>query len=288
MIEDDEESVSGSVLSSSDLARRYGPAAPRTVPIWAPFAALLAAYMLVALLALAVAGVIAASDSDFDAKHPPIGFTLGLTGVQDIVFVFTAWITIRLALGRAAPEDFGLRRMSRPWRTIGWMALVFFGFLVISKLLSELFGQPPDQDLVSDVKHEDTLGVLVGYGLLICVIAPFVEELFFRGFMFTVLARRLGPWWSMLIVGFVFGIGHAPAPWISLVALGAFGVGLCLLYWRTESIIPGMALHALNNSITFAAIKDVDPALFAGIVVVSVGAVVAGASALSARAAVAA
>jgi membrane protease YdiL (CAAX protease family) len=130
--------------------------------------------------------------------------------------------------------------------------------------------------------------VLVGYALLICVLAPFVEELFFRGFMFTALARRLGPGWGALIVGFVFGIGHAPAPAISLVALGAFGVGLCLLYWRTKSIIPGMALHALNNSITFGAIKDLDPALYTGVIVLSIGAVVACASALSVRPAVAA
>ena len=75
---------------------------------------------------------------------------------------------------------------------------------------------------------------------------------------------------------------------LSLVALGAFGVGLCLLYWQTKSIIPGMALHALNNSITFGAIKNLDPALYAAVVVLSVGAVVGVASALSARPAVAA
>jgi hypothetical protein len=106
--------------------------------------------------------------------------------------------------------------------------------------------------------------------------------------MFTALQRRLGVAWSALIVGLVFGLGHAPAPIISLVALGVFGVGLCLLYWRTESIIPGMALHALNNSITFGAVKSLDPALFAGVVVLSVGAVVAAGAAVSSRATVAA
>ena len=108
--------------------------------------------------------------------------------------------------------------------------------------------------------------------------------------MFTVLSRRLGTvCGALLIVGLVFGLGHAPAPAISLVALGVFGVGLCLLYWRTQSIIPGMALHALNNSITFGRDHEArSGAVRAGLVVVSVGAVVAGATALSARAAVAA
>jgi membrane protease YdiL (CAAX protease family) len=259
---------------------------PRTVPIWAPFAALVAAYLLVGLVVAALAGVIAASDPSFDASNPPIGFTLGLTAFQDIVFVFSAYIAVKLALGAAPREQFGLLRVAFPWRALGWAVLVFFAFVIVQWALSEIFGKPPDQDLVNDVKREDSTGVLIGYALLICVLAPFVEELFFRGFMFTALSRRIGPAWSALIVGFVFGIGHAPAPVISLVALGAFGVGLCLLYWRTKSIIPGMALHALNNSITFGAIKDLDPALYAGVIVLSVGAVVAVASAVSVRPAV--
>jgi hypothetical protein len=99
----------------------------------------------------------------------------------------------------------------------------------------------------------------------------------------------MGVAWAALLDGVVFGIGHAGgAEAIQLVALGAFGVALCLLYWRTQSIIPGMALHALNNSIAFGEALDLDPALRVGVVVGSVGVVVAAASAVSARTAVAA
>ena len=87
-----------------------------------------------------------------------------------------------------------------------------------------------------------------------------------------------------MIVGGVFALGHAPdAPVQSVVALGAFGVGLCVLYWRAQSIIPCMALHALFNSITFGAVASLQPALFVGVVVLCVGAVTAGAAAVSAR-----
>ena len=95
----------------------------------------------------------------------------------------------------------------------------------------------------------------------------------------------MGVVWAALLDGLVFGLGHAPAAPIQLIALGAFGVGLCLLIWRTQSIIPCMALHALNNSITFGATKDLDGGLFAAVVVLSVGTVVAGATAVSARSA---
>jgi hypothetical protein len=49
-----------------------------------------------------------------------------------------------------------------------------------------------------------------------------------------------------------------------------------------------MALHALNNSITFGLTRELDPALFAGIVIGSVGAVTVAAQALSSRRSVAA
>ena len=49
-----------------------------------------------------------------------------------------------------------------------------------------------------------------------------------------------------------------------------------------------MALHALQNSLTFAAIKTDDLMPFAGIVVLGVGTVVAGATAVSVRSRVAA
>jgi membrane protease YdiL (CAAX protease family) len=38
-----------------------------------------------------------------------------------------------------------------------------------------------------------------------------------------------------------------------MVPIVLFGIGLCLLYQWTESLYPGIALHALNNSIPLAA-----------------------------------
>jgi membrane protease YdiL (CAAX protease family) len=39
-----------------------------------------------------------------------------------------------------------------------------------------------------------------------------------------------------------------------LPALAAFGFGVCLLFWFTGSLLPGIALHALTNSIVVAAL----------------------------------
>jgi membrane protease YdiL (CAAX protease family) len=267
------------------------PPEPREgVPVWVPFVALVAVLFIVSVVGLAVYGVVSAADPAVkNSDDLPVGATQALTLFQDIAFVFAAWIGVKLALGRAASADLGLRRVPNLLHAFLWAVAVIAGFYVLSLLLAQLFGQPDAQSLVDELKSEDSLAVLVAWGVLICLVAPFAEELFFRGFMFTVFARRMGIVWAAILDGAVFGLGHASgAEWIQLLALAGFGFGLCLLYWRTQSIIPGMALHALNNSITFAYTKSLEPALALAVVVLSVSTVIAGATAVSARSKVAA
>ena len=263
------------------------PPKPREVPVWAPFLGLLVALIVISLFAVVLGAIVSASDPSVDlADDVPLGVQFGVMAFQYVVFATVAIVTLHLALGRVTRWDLGLRRVENVRMAILWAAAVFVGFLAVLYIVSELH-KVDDQALVEDVKAEDSVLVLGVYALLICVCAPFFEELFFRGFMFTIVWRKVGPWWAALIVGATFGVLHAGgSSWLSVVALGAFGVGLCLLYWRTGSIVPCMALHALNNSLTFASVKDLDPALFAGVVIISVGVVTGAAAALSSRAAV--
>jgi membrane protease YdiL (CAAX protease family) len=264
------------------------PPEPREaeVPIWAPFAALFGVLIIVSLVGVAVYGIVQSSDPSVKSTDDlPDAATLGLTFFQDLVFGFGAFVAVKLALGSAARVRLGLVRV-RDWGTaVKWGGGAYALFWGVAIVLALIFSDPKDQQLVTDLKAENSTLVLVGWAILICVLAPVVEELFFRGFMFGVFVRRMGLIWAALLDGLIFGLGHAPAAPIQLIALGAFGVGLCLLFWRTQSIIPGMALHALNNSITFGATKDLGSGRFAAVVVLSVGTVIAGATAISARSA---
>ena len=82
------------------------------------------------------------------------------------------------------------------------------------------------------------------------VAAPVVEELLFRGLMFGALRTRLGVLPSALIVGVAFGLVHVGgSPVAFLLPLALLGTMLCLLYHRTGSLYPSMAVHAVNNSL---------------------------------------
>jgi membrane protease YdiL (CAAX protease family) len=259
------------------------PADPRRIPLWAPFAVMGIVFIVVGTFYAAIVGIAASLDGSIDTKHPPESLTLAVTVVQDAFLLLAAVLTLKVALGRVRPADLGLRRVA-DWRRAALAATALYAlYWLISGLLSQLFGPQPDQQIVEDLKTEDSLGILLGFAVLTCVVAPICEEIFFRGFVFMTFARRLGPRWGALIAGGIFGLIHAPNPVLGLIALAVLGVCLCALYWRTQSIIPCMALHALNNSISFGYTKSLDAGLYVLLVVGSVVLVVALATAVSSR-----
>jgi membrane protease YdiL (CAAX protease family) len=73
---------------------------------------------------------------------------------------------------------------------------------------------------------------------------PFVEELTYRGLGYTLL-ERFGRWPAILAVGLLFGLAHGLLA--SLPVIAFFGCVLAWLRARTDSVVPGMLLHALFN-----------------------------------------
>ena len=78
-------------------------------------------------------------------------------------------------------------------------------------------------------------------------IAPFCEEVFFRGFVFPGLRRAMPVGWAIMLSSLLFAVAHADPG--SFAVLFIIGLALAFLRWRTGSIWPGMILHMLNNGI---------------------------------------
>jgi uncharacterized protein len=256
--------------------------AGRGAPVWLPFAVLIAVFVISQLFAAALFAIVHGADPGISASDPPDGFTIAATLVLELIFVSGAVVALSASQGRVRPADFGLRRVD-PRMAVGAAATIYIAFWIVAWILLLAFGQPAEQEIVERLKDQDAVAALAAFAVLTCVLAPLAEEFFFRGFMFGVLARRIGPVWGALVTGGAFGLIHAPAPWLSLVVLGCFGAALCALYWRTQSIIPCMGLHALHNSISFAATKSLPWWGFAALMAASVAVVVTVATATAAR-----
>jgi membrane protease YdiL (CAAX protease family) len=93
---------------------------------------------------------------------------------------------------------------------------------------------------------------------VVIVVAPISEEVFFRGFFYGALRNRLGVVWATVISAALFGAIHITSsdtlPLIPVLAL--LGAILCLLYEKTGSLYPCIALHAVNNAIAYAVPED--------------------------------
>jgi membrane protease YdiL (CAAX protease family) len=233
-------------------ARSLGP---RTkVPVWAPIAAMLAAFLggTVVFAVLAVATGTASVDST------PEGVTLGATLAQDLLLVVGALLAVKFYEGGVRPDWFGLRTTPF-WPAVGACAAMLAAWWLFVLIVLLILGKPPDQELVEELKSERSELVLAAFGVLVCVFAPICEELFFRGFMFRVFADRVGIVAGAALSGAIFGLVHLPgSPLVTGLVLFGLGFGFAMLRWWTGSLLPPMALHALNNAYSFGGTLTLD------------------------------
>jgi membrane protease YdiL (CAAX protease family) len=225
------------------------------VPVWAPFLAALVAVvglLIVSIIVGIVVGIAGGGSADLDKD----GFTIGLTLAQDALLVVSAIAVVWWLGGRPTPAAFGLRIPE--WRSaLGWTAAAYAAFWVVVIIVGLAFGQPKDQELVTELKRQDSLAVLIGFGALTCIVAPLTEELVFRGFLFRVLWERTNVVIAGVVSGLLFGLVHKPgADWIGVVVLSALGAILCFVFARTVSLLPCIMLHSFHNSISFGVVKE--------------------------------
>lgn len=127
---------------------------------------------------------------------------------------------------------------------------------IISAILSPLLGgmkNPQDCSIAQAFGAEPYLAVIS-----IALIAPLVEEVVFRGFIYGGLRPRLGVTLSVILSALVFALAHSLSVGGSILLLGPSlflaGVALALVYERSRSLVPGMVLHASFNLIAVVAI----------------------------------
>ncbi len=225
---------------------------------WTAWTALVSGFGLTVVGGLVVAIIAAAFGAS--VSNPSPGVNIGLTFFQNCALIAAALFFAHLA-GRPRPKDFGLRapgadlddsraRRTALKRAIGLLLAVWFGFYAVSALWVAVLNLDEHQTLPDELGvHGSTLNLILVVGL-ITIIAPLGEELFFRGYFFGALRNWHGWVPAAIVTGIVFGAIHiGSAPLGFTVPLGVFGLGLCYLYQRTGSLYPGIALHALNNSV---------------------------------------
>ena len=85
--------------------------------------------------------------------------------------------------------------------------------------------------------------------IMLAVLAPIVEEIIFRGWLYGKLRIKIPKWVAILATSFLFGLVHLQ--WNVGITVFAMSVVNCLLREVTGTIYAGTLVHILNNSIAF-------------------------------------
>jgi membrane protease YdiL (CAAX protease family) len=115
--------------------------------------------------------------------------------------------------------------------------------------------EQPHEAAVSLFQSAHDPALIVTFGALAAVAAPFVEELIFRGFLFNALLRYLPVWFAAAISGLAFGLSHGSLT--AFIPLACTGVVLAYVYYLTGSLTASMITHGLFNLLNLVAITGV-------------------------------
>ena len=146
-------------------------------------------------------------------------------------------------------ELLALRRPAS-WKTAVGIAVAIGIFMaILGGVLGPLLNPGREQGVTPDVWRPAHAAEYVANGVVICIVAPFVEELAFRGLGYSQLARY-GRWTAILLVGVAFALAHGLVQGFPF--LMALGSALAYLRSRVNSVVPGMIAHGLFNATALA------------------------------------
>lgn len=178
--------------------------------------------------------------------------------ISDVLILLAIWAFLR---GRKAKfSDIGFARKPA-WKDLGYALLawlVYFGVFVMLAVLADAFTQI-NVDQKQELGFEQLFGTTEKLIALISlvVLPPIVEEIVFRGFMFTGMRRKFRFAAAALITSVAFASLHLLASsegllWIAGLDTLILSLVLCYLREKTGALWAPMLLHGIKNAIAFS------------------------------------
>ncbi len=166
--------------------------------------------------------------------------------IYAIMLALLLWI-----VGRRA-DLLALRRPQFWLKALGLALAVFLVATVANALMDPFLHAGREQGVVPKHWMPEHAGAYAANWIVVAGVAPFVEELTYRGAGVSLLIDRWGSRVTIFGVGILFALSHG-----LLQALPELATLGCLLAWlrlRTQSVYPGMLVHATFNSVALASV----------------------------------
>lgn len=171
--------------------------------------------------------------------------TMSLFVVATFEFLLLIPIAVIFLWRRVPWSALGLNRFNTNTLAIGCGLLVaVYVVVIINNLIMVALGIITQADVVSDLLGEIDSPLL--FAFVTAIVAPFTEELFFRGFLFKGLREKYGWVNALMFSSIIFALFHGQIA--TLIPTFLLGALFAYMYQRTESVFPGMFLHFTVNA----------------------------------------
>jgi len=209
------------------------------------FIALFLADSFALLIANSVSGI-SRGDARALASDPRVAVP-----AQGAAYLATVWFIVRV-----------IRRHRRSrflqaihWRfPAEWLKFLLGGIILAILIQALSMKLPIPKQMPIDQYFQSTSGawMMAGFGTLV---APFCEELFFRGLLFPIVLRRLGMFAAVVFTAGLFALIHASQlahAWAAMTMLFVVGVVLTMVRTRAHSLAASVLVHTGYNLALFA------------------------------------
>ena len=173
--------------------------------------------------------------------RPQFQVTFVATGIGQILMVAVVWALLKINGGGWGA--LGIKRFAG--RDVG-LGLVILAFIIIAIHNTILFLIGIETQGIEIYRLVQELASPWGLAFLFVFTAPFVEELFFRGFLFTSFRQHFSWQTAAVVSSSIFAVFHLQP--VALIPTFILGFVFSYLFLKTNSIWPGVLLHTLINA----------------------------------------
>ncbi|MCL4377208.1 MAG: CPBP family intramembrane metalloprotease [Actinobacteria bacterium] len=169
-----------------------------------------------------------------------------LYGIQVLLMVGVVWF-FAIYWRRASFKDLGLKYYSII-KTIWYSFLALLLIILINFayvfIMTRVFNIAPSASKIEELaKNKNVSSTMLM--IVVSVVAPVCEEIFFRGFLFQGFRKKWGTFAGILISSFLFAAAHLDL--YNFLPLMAIGWILAYIFFKTKSLFPVIFLHATYN-----------------------------------------
>jgi len=182
------------------------------------------------------------------AKSDPTSVFLQIVAIipAHLLTILLAWLIVTKRRKYPFKEMLG-------WQTGGfrwWHYLIVLGlFFVLAAVVGSLVPEQ-ENDLIRMLQSSRSAVYIIAF--VATFTAPFVEEVVYRGVVYSAFQRALGVPAAFALVTFLFAVIHVPQYWPSystIFLLGVLSIILTAIRVKTNNLLPCIILHTLFNGL---------------------------------------